>query len=578
MGQSLMKLVRFWKLLSLRKLLYLFHVLTPHDKKIISLLLIILIASGGTAFARIYLKITVPVPEVGKSYIEGALREPRNVNPLFESQDTDRDLSRLIFSGLFTYSGDGNLVPDLAERFEISNDSKIYTVFLREAEWHDGKSITAEDVVFTVKTVQNPHYKSVHRLNWQGVETESIDEHTVRFTLKTPYAHFVENLTLSIIPKHLWEHVGSEQASLHELNIKPVGSGPYKFDTFKQGKDGSFLWYRVKRNRRYHSEGPYLKNITFVFYKTEDELVRALRQGYIHGFGPVSIAKLAELSQKNIAPPHEILMPRIFTLFFNEHKNKILADKKVRKAITLAINKTEIVKLTSGGAVPASGPFPPPPSKEREENTYSFNPDMSKKLLEEAGWKDENEDGIRTKKQKEKGKETVIPLRIALVTSDLPDLIKAADYISKNLREVGFEVDVEFKPFAELESSYIRSRNFEMLLFGQVYGYEPDPFAFWHSSQIKDPGLNIALYANKKVDQLLEEARRTSALDTRNVKYEEAARTIIEDFPAVFLYTQLYFYLLPTDMKGVNIKKIALPRDRFNEISKWYRETKRILK
>ena len=151
-----------------------------------------------------------------------------------------------------------------------------------------------------------------------------------------------------------------------------------------------------------------------------------------------------------------------------------------------------------------------------------------------------------------------------------------AEKIKEMLGAVGIEISIEVKSFAELETSVIRPRNFDMLLFGEVYGYEPDPFAFWHSSQIKDPGLNIALYANKKADALLEEARRTSDKELRSKKFEEFSKILSADIPAVFLYTQNFLYVLPPNIQGAEIERIGLPADRFNEINKWYIKTRRV--
>ena len=185
---------------------------------------------------------------------------------------------------------------------------------------------------------------------------------------------------------------------------------------------------------------------------------------------------------------------------------------------------------------------------------------------------------MREKRVREKGKESVVPLRFKLTTADTPEFLRVADFIKKSLKEIGADIEIEKMSFNDLEEKILRPRNFEILLFGQVYGFEADPFTFWHSSQAKDPGLNVALYSNKKVDQILEETRRIADPAARKKKYEEFSKLVLADTPAIFLYNQLYSYLLPSDMMGVNLAKISLPADRFNEINTWYRTTKRVLK
>lgn len=564
-----------WRLMSFRKFFYLPHILNPQEKRFILFLVFLIFLGGGGFLTRLYLKFTVPVPKVGKTYVEGMLKEPRTINPLYAAQDADRDLARLVYAGLFTYSGEGKIIPDLAEKYEVSADGKSYTITLKkDIFWHDGQRVNADDVVFTLKTVQNPQYKSVARANWQGVEIEKLNQDMIRFILRAPYAPFLENLTLGILPKHWWKNIGPEQALLHELNLKPIGSGPYKFYSFKQAADGSILWYELTRNAKYHRGGPYLEKITFVFLKNEEELLAALNRGSIDGFGPVASLKLPALDQNKISI-RTLQMPRLFSLFFNEKKAPALADKNVRHALEQAIDKIELAKKATGGAIPAHSPLPFLASE--TTNQIIYNQEKARMMLERAGWKN-GKDGIREKKIKEKGKESVTPLRLKLVTIDTPELLRTADLIKNILREVGADIEIEKKSFNDLETKILRPRDFEILLFGQVYGFEADPFAFWHSSQIKDPGLNVALYSNKKIDQILEETRRLADPVLRKKKYEEFARLILADTPAIFLYSQLYSYLLPTDIKGVNLAKISLPADRFNEVNVWYRTTKRILK
>jgi len=565
--------------MNFRKFLYFPHILIKSEKRLFLLLFFVVILTGGGFLVRVYFQLTKPVPDTGGSYTEGILKEPRAINPIYISNDADRDISRLIFSGLITYSAEGKIIFDLAQNYETKEDGKVYIVMLKEnAFWHDGKPVTADDVIFTIKTIQNPFYKSPLKANWQGVTAEKVDQKTVRFTLHTPYALFIENLTTGIIPKHLWESITPEQAPLHELNLKPVGSGPYKFNSLNQAKDGSILEYTLQRNKKYHHEGPYLNKITFLFFKTDTEMVNSWRKGKIDGFGPASknlIPKLDQDKFKFLAAR----MPRIFGVFFNEKKAVILKDKKVREALAHAINKQMLTeKLTSGGAIPTDYPLPLFASDPPKDSPLSYNPEKAKKLLTEAGWKDENNDGVLEKKSRRGKIEETTELRLQLTTSDWPDLLQTAETIKEMLKNVGVEITVKTMPFLELESNVIRPRDFEMLLFGQVYGYEPDPFAFWHSSQIKDPGLNVAMYANKDADKIMEETRKTFDLTTRRKKYEELQKIINNDLPAVFLYSQLYLYLLPTDIKGVEIKNISLPADRFSEINNWYKKTKRVFK
>jgi len=610
-GDFFNKLKRYgnnWKLLTFRKFFYLPHVLTAREKRFFAALAIVGIASGIAFFGRIWYAVTVAAPQTGGIYTEGIVKGPRAVNPVFALTDADRDLSRLVFSGLLAYDGDGALKMDLAESYEISEDAKSYTVTLKKnVRWHDGQPLDADDVVFTIQTIQNPAFKSPLRPNWQGVQVEKLDRFTLRFTLHTPYAPFIESLAVGIIPKHIWEKVPPEQTSLNEFNLKPIGSGPYQYDSLKQQTDGTLIWYRLTRNPHYHQTGPYIGAIVFYFFPTEDDLIGAWRRGDIDGFGPVTSTRIPELSRQNLSEQPlsragsvilPIRVPRIFGIFLNQNKSETLADRRVRQAILHALDKKEIAQnAVSGGAASLDTVLPwLSDNRESSDSEPTYNPDEAKQLLAAAGWMDQDGDGIREKttpapkSQKTiivKGKKQIvttpaskelIPLRLTLTTSDWPDLIQTAEKIKEMLREVGIDVEIRKKSFADLESSVIRPRNFEMLLFGQVYGYEPDPFAFWHSSQIKDPGLNVALYTNRKADQLLEDARGTSDPAERNEKLKKFSDIVLEDTPAIFLFSQLYFYLLPVNMQGVHISKISLPANRFADVNEWHLKTKRVFK
>jgi peptide/nickel transport system substrate-binding protein len=580
MWDQFLRLLGHWKLLTGRKILFAPHILGRREKILFLLLAVVVLVSGSLLAGRLFLLLTKPIPRVSSSYAEGILHQPRTINPLIALSDADRDISRLVFSGLLSYSGAGAVEPDLALRYEVSADAKIYTVALRQdARWHDDEPVTADDVLFTVAAIQNPQYKSPLRVNWQGVEAEKIDQHTVRFSLRSSYAPFIENLTVGILPKHLWGNIAPSQMILHELNIKPVGSGPYAFDDFGKENDGKILWYRLARNPRYYREGPFLKTVTFYFFENEEDMASAWQKRIIEGYGPVPETRREEILRRRESRLLSLPMPRIFGIFFNKQKNPILADAAVRRAIAYAVDRDAVAAKTfSGGASPMDAALPSGYGIPEKDDPPAFDPKKAAEILDKAGWKDDDGDGTREKILKKKGKSETAVLRFTLTTSDWPDLLAAAEAIRGTLRNAGIDVTIEKKPFTELESAVIRPRNFELLLFGQVYGYEVDPFPFWHSSQIKDPGLNITSYSQKTVDRLLEEARRTTDSAARAEKLSAFEDVVGKDIPAVFLYSQRYLYLLPADMQGVGLSRIVLPADRFNSIHGWYRKTWRVFK
>ncbi len=565
--------------LPMRKIFYLPKITSKPEMRMIIFLAGLCVLTGLLLVSRIYLGITTPIPGIGGTYTEGMIGDPRTINPIYAVRDTDRDLSRLLFAGLMTYDSAGNIVPDLADHINISNDAKIYTIALKNnLFWHDGEPITADDIIFTVHAIQNSQFRSPLRSDWQGVSVEKISDTSVRFFLRIPYTPFKENLTLGILPKHIWQAVTPDQAFLHEANLKPVGSGPYRFDQMKQNKDGSFSRYQVVRNVHYHRQGPFIEKIVFQFFKNEDEEYGAWRRGIIDGYGGVSPLHYSEMSAgKSVV--YSLTMPRVFGIFFNPKHASLLEDMALRQAIAYAIDRNEIVQhQKQNKALPVDGPLPWITSASSTP-LYPFDLDQSRTLLKKAGWKDADGDGLLEKtvikKVSGKNQTTILPLRFTLTTSDWPDLIETAVILQNQLRRVGIEVIIEKKSFQDLESTIIRPRNFEVLLFGQVYGYEPDPFAFWHSTQIKDPGLNITFFSDKKVDKILEDIRSTSDAAARANDYQIFSRILSQQLPAVFLYSQDYLYTLPKDIRGASLMRISLPSDRFNDVNAWYRVVSR---
>ncbi|OHA01510.1 MAG: hypothetical protein A3C11_01110 [Candidatus Sungbacteria bacterium RIFCSPHIGHO2_02_FULL_49_12] len=560
-----------------RDWIYLGHILERKERALLVLFVTIAIVSGTALSARLLYSRTHEAPKRGGVLREGLLRAPERINPLFLSNnDTDRDLTMLIFARLFTYDTEGKLEPEIAEGYSESADGKSYTVNLKQnVLWHDAEPLTADDVVFTIKTIQDPLYKSSLRPNWQGVTIERLGDYQVRFVLKQPYSPFLQNLALAIIPQHIWRRIPPEAASLSELNAKPVGSGPYRFSTLARNTDGIITSYTLEANTSFFEDGPYIQTIQFSFYETEDDLIEAYKAGHIDGVSVVSAKDVSEMKKLG-ASVHGARIPRVFAVFLNE-SNPILQDKTVRQALALAIPRdTLITDVLGGGAIIIDTPIPPGSfGHNADVPPTPYDPELARKMLEKAGWVDLNQDGLREKKAAKK-KDSPTPLKIALATSDWSDLASTATAITQYWKDVGVETDLKIMPISDLESQVIRPRSYDALLFGEILGRDPDPFAFWHSSQLKDPGLNIALYHSKKVDTLLEDARRLVDRNQILVKYLEFQKIVDSDFPTIFLYSPTYFYAVRNTIHGVSLTTLGIPAERFSNARLWYTKTTRV--
>jgi len=523
-------------------------------------------------------------PKIGGSYTEGILGQPRYINPvLAQTNDADRDIAQVVYSGLFKYDGYGNLIPDLVKRYTIEDEGLTYNISLKkDVFWHDGQPLNADDVIFTIKTIQDPEYKSPLKTNWQGVKIEKVDDYTVEFKLNNIYAPFLHNLTIGILPKHLWAGISAANFPLAEYNLKPVGSGPYKFKNLKNNKDGKVNSIELARNEKFYLpysknnelQGPFIEKITFKFYSSQEEVLNGLKKREIDGISFIPAEKIG--GGENSLNIYKINLPIYYAVFFNQTESKALSDKSVRQALVYALNKQQVVNdvLKEEGAV-VDSPFLPGWFGYSEDiKRYEYEPEKTKQILGDNNWTDADGDGILEKKI---GDEEV-KLEINLLTSNWPELAKAAEIIKSQWEQIGAKVNLTTADSNVIQQEYIRPRQYQALLFGEVLNADPDPFAFWHSSQKKDPGLNLSLYQNKDVDKLLEDARQTTDEQIRAAKYAEFQKIITDELPAIFLYSPTYLYPVDESIKGIDIERLPIHSQRFSQIEDWFIKTKRVWK
>ncbi len=553
--------------------------MSKKEKHLVVLFFLLAFLFGATSIWNIYIVKTEQIPAYGKRYTEALVGGPQFINPLLiTSNDVDRDASELIYSGLMDYDANGNLVLDLASSYEISEDGKEYTFYLRkDVLWHDGKKFTADDVVFTINSILNPAYPSPLRSSWQGIRVEKIDDYTVKFVLKNPYAPFLEKTTIGIIPKHIWETTEPKNIILSPINLQPVGTGPFEIKKAIKNKDGQITALFFKANDKYYKKRPYLDEIAFYFYNDQEQAINAYQKGEVMGISFISPKNkyLVEDKDTNI---YKISIPKYFSVFFNQNQSVILSDKKVREALSYATDKKYILESIFGNEAKVVDSPILPTMKEYNDNIkkYEYSLKKAEEILEEAGWKDQNKDGIR-EKSLSKGKDPV-NLEITIATSDVSDLAKTAEIIKSQWEKVGVKVNIENYDIDELRQNIIKSRKYDALIFGEVLSLNPDPFAFWHSSQKKDPGLNLSLYSNKDVDKLLEEARQEMDEQKRTEKLKEFQKELTDDIPAIFLFSPTYLYPVNEKVKGISINNAVLPSKRFVNVQDWYIKTQRVPK
>ncbi len=506
----------------------------------------------------------VTIKTEGGVFSEGIVGAPRFINPVLAQLPSDLDLTKLVFGSLLEVDTKNKIHYDIAQKIESSADGKTYTLSLKpDRYFQDGNKISADDVIFTIEKIQDPLIKSPLFNQWDGIELEKKDNLTIVFKLRQAYADFPKNLDIGILPKHIWKNIGTESFIFNTYNNKPIGSGPFMVEKINYEKSGIPKYYILKSSPFVKT---FIKHIKLSFYENEMELARALKKGKIDAAYGLSANKENKVFFNNETSVTGQL-PRVFGLFYNQQKKSLLKDKKIRTLIDNALDKEKLINnVFAGYAYPIKSPL--------GKISYEKDPQKLQKAIaeiEKDGWK-KNKQGIYEKKIS--GKKESLKLNFKISIPNSADILNLAQEIQKQLVQYG--VALQIQPFEEsiLKEKVIRLRDYEILLFGYMIERESHLYAFWHSSQTSDPGLNISLYENRKVDRELEKLRN---------KKEDANISLIEkeierDLPASFIYSPAFTYILPKKIKGETIENLNKRSDRFSRVNEWYINTRDVWK
>jgi peptide/nickel transport system substrate-binding protein len=574
-----------------KQLKYISEYLTRLEKFIIRLLSGVIIISLASLLINIYWSHSELSPKDGGSYTEGLVGAPRYINPLFaQANDVDLDLSSLLYSGLLKYTDQG-IIKDLAEDYQISNDQKVYTFQLRQdVIWHDGGAFDANDVLFTFNRINNTITKSPLYFNFKGANIEKVDDFTIRFILEEPFAPFLESLNVGILPEHIWTNIQPENMMLAEYNLKPIGTGPYKFKSLTKNKTGNIKAFNLERNKNFYDNVPYIKDLTFKFNQSFEAAVEALNNKSVEGISYLPKEIRARIINNRNLNFNLLQLPQYTAAFFNYRENPVLKDVGIRKILTHAVNKEKIVnEILNAEAQIIDGPILKRALGFTEETEkFPYNPQHAKTELEKAEWKLENYKTTTTTED-EDSEETVTVeeeypyqvrkkgtryLEFNLTTVNQPETVKIAKELQKNWQQIGAKINLIIIDPSKIQET-IKDRDYEILLYGQILGHDPDPYPFWHSSQNSHPGLNLSSLNNPKIDSILDEARKIADDVKRAEKYTEFQKLLAESVPAVFLFNPTYTYPQNKKIKGFNTQSVIHPSNRFNKISDWYIKTDR---
>lgn len=513
-------------------------------------------------------KITVATD--GGTLVEGVIGTPRFANPVLAITRADQDIAQLLYSGLMRPNQDGVLIEDLAESITVSDDGLVYNIVLRsDKTFHDGSPVRAEDVAYTIGLIQDPMLKSPLRGNWNGVVVEVLNEYELNFVLEEPYIPFIENLTVGILPKHIWGELSVEQLPFSQHNTEPVGSGPYMLQKVAHNKSGLIDSYTLAAFPEEENTAK-IENIVLRFYQNEDDLITALNDSLLTSTAALSYESLDYIntSEYNII---EQPLPRTFSVFFNQNRSVALREEAVRKALSLSIDRKALVNsVLHGHGVPTQTPIPPGFLEVESAgavfaSTSIENIRKAEALLIDAGW--EQQDDRSWVKEID---DIPVTLSVAITTVNTDVFVKTAEMLKSVWEQLGVQVSVALFEQSDLAQVIIRPRDYQALLFGTEVGRMLDLYPFWHSSQKDDPGLNVALYTNITTDDLLETARTSRDEEERIEALQSFELEVLDETPAIFLYSPAFTYIVRKDVTVTPMMRIVHPSERFSEVRLWH--------
>jgi peptide/nickel transport system substrate-binding protein len=507
-------------------------------------------------------------PDVGGTYIEGMIGRPNAVNPVMLYNDVDRDLAALVFNGLTRAAENGNLQPDLASRWTISPDGLVYTFTLRSnIQWHDGAPFRAEDVLFTIHSIQDPAFKGPADLAtfWRTVAVTSPDALTVRFQLTQAYAPFLDYTTIGILPAHLLSEVSPAELAQNPFNRRPIGTGPFTVSELTSNHA------TLEANRDFYGAKPFLTRILFRFYPDYDSVLAAYTRAEVEGIARILPANLAKARALDNLKLYNARIAGYSLIYLNLSK-PAFQDKVVRQALLYAIDRQRLItEQLQGQGLPAASPIEPGTwAFDSTIPLYPFDPEKAKAMLDAAGWKDPG-NGIRQKSND--------VLAFTLTTNDEPTRVALANEIIKGWQAIGVKATVQPMPGASLVPTVLQPRQFDAVLYEwRTLSNDPDQYENWHESQIPsatNPGQNYSGLKDRDISEVLEAARKTSDQVKRAELYRKFQERFADLVPALLLYNPIYSYGIDARVRGVQLAPLLAPSDRFRNIAQWYLKTKR---
>ncbi|HKW73466.1 MAG TPA: peptide ABC transporter substrate-binding protein [Candidatus Dormibacteraeota bacterium] len=510
---------------------------------------------------------TVPKPARGGTAIEALLGQPAVLNPLFESNESARDVDSLIYQGLTGVDAQQNVVGVLASDWAVSIDHLTYTFNVRDnVKWADGQPFSADDVLFTFHVLQDLEYTQPGADTWRQVGVAAGGRGQVVFTLRAPEASFPLTLRIGIIPKHIYQGMAPAQISASQYSaVRAFGTGPFRVGAINQ------LAITLDRNQ-YAVPSPYLDHLVLRTYPATDPqlAIRAVLSGAADLVGGIQPREVETLQGRtDLLVQESRMFTNSFVTFNGEGDSKtFFGDPKVRVALVQAIDRQKLISNVFAGRADAD-PNPIPTAgwaySAAAGALHPFDAIGAARALDQAGWVPDATTKVRARKG--------VVFHVTLVAADSYPNQQIADEIAHQLADVGVQVEVKPLPASKLLTDYLLTRKYQMALISIDVGADPDQYWLWHSSAAAG-ALNFAYSRGWGIiDKDLEDGRAAVDPPSRLAAYIDFQMIMADVAPAIFLYAGRYEYAVSQRVHGVHLNKAIEPSDRFQYVTDWYVNT-----
>jgi peptide/nickel transport system substrate-binding protein len=505
-------------------------------------------------------------PVAGGTYVEGMLGSFTNANPLYATTNVDSSVSKLIFSGLFKYDQNHQLVGDLATSWEVSDHGTDYTVHLGHGVlWQDGYSLTASDVVFTYQTLQNPDVKSPFAASWQGITVTAKDPFTVDFKLPNVLSSFPYSMTNGIVPKHLLAGIPPTQLRSISFNTdNPIGSGPFSWSAVQVSgytPETHEQEIALVANSSYYAGKPKLSKFVIRSFYDEKRMQASFKRQELTAMAGLQTTPKDLLGD---AKTHEYSIPLLGeVMVFLKTSSLVLQDVKVRQALTMGTDEAAVASGLGYPVIPAKGPLLASQlGYDKTSVEAGYDPAAAKATLDAAGWK-VGPEGVRYKDGK--------PLTFSLYSQNTAEYHRVVELLQKQWQAIGVAPQIYLESEADLHGT-LSTHNYDALLYGISIGVDPDVYAYWDSSQADvrvQNRLNFSEYRSTVADNALEAGRTRINPAIRAVKYKPFLDAWRIDAPAIALYQPRFLYLSRGQVFNFDPHSMTTDTDRYANVENW---------